>query len=114
MKYGINYIDTAPCYNTSEDVLGDALKEVPRNTYYIATKVGRNWAIGDDGKFDYTRVFDFSRSGIIKNFERSLERLGLPYVDVIQVLTIILLDSEYNMMFFNLNLPPDSRRGRAK
>ena len=85
IKYGINYVDTAPFYNTSEDVLGDALKGVPRNAYYIATKVGRYWSINDNGKFDYADTFDYTRSGVIKGFEKSLERLGLSYVDVIQV-----------------------------
>ena len=39
---GINYIDTAPWYGhgRSEEVLGQALKSIPRQAYYIATKVG--------------------------------------------------------------------------
>ena len=39
---GINYIDTAPWYGhgRSEEVLGRALQSVPRQAYYIATKVG--------------------------------------------------------------------------
>ncbi|CAK9826311.1 L-galactose dehydrogenase [Anthophora retusa] len=57
LKRGINYIDTAPWYyqGRSETVIGKALKGIPRNAYYIATKVG------------------------------SLKLLGLDYVDVIQV-----------------------------
>ena len=66
-------------------MLGDALKGIPRDAYYIATKVGRYWSIKDNGKFDMTDTFNYTRSGVIKGFERSLERLGLPYVDVIQV-----------------------------
>ncbi|EDW34434.1 GL21588 [Drosophila persimilis] len=40
LKSGINYIDTAPWYGQgrSEEVLGQALKDVPRESYYIATK----------------------------------------------------------------------------
>ena len=41
LKSGINYIDTAPFYGEgkSEEVLGQALRRVPRHTYYIGTKV---------------------------------------------------------------------------
>ena len=44
LKSGINYIDTAPWYGqgTSEERLGIALKEIPRNKYFIATKVRFN------------------------------------------------------------------------
>jgi L-galactose dehydrogenase len=41
LKSGINYIDTAPWYGqgVSEKRLGVALQNVPRNTYFMATKV---------------------------------------------------------------------------
>ena len=41
LRSGINFIDTAPWYGqgVSEQRLGIALKEIPRHTYYIATKV---------------------------------------------------------------------------
>ena len=40
---GVNYIDTAPWYGhgKSESVLGEVLKDIPRSSYYISTKVGR-------------------------------------------------------------------------
>lgn len=40
---GINLIDTAPWYGQgkSEERLGEALKSVPREKFYLATKVGR-------------------------------------------------------------------------
>jgi aryl-alcohol dehydrogenase-like predicted oxidoreductase len=85
IKSGINYVDTAPFYNTSQDVLGDALRDVPRNTYYLATKVGREWTDPVNGRFDILAGFDFSASSVLKSLERSLERLGLPYVDVVQI-----------------------------
>ncbi|CAG7713567.1 unnamed protein product [Allacma fusca] len=85
IKSGINYVDTAPFYNTSQDVLGDALRDVPRNTYYLATKVGREWLEPVNGRFDMSASFDFSAASVLKSFERSLQRLGLPYVDVVQI-----------------------------
>jgi len=41
LKRGVNYIDTAPWYGQgkSEQFIGEALKEVPRKAYYLATKV---------------------------------------------------------------------------
>ena len=80
IKQGINYIDTAPWYGQgrSETVIGKALKGVPRKAYYIATKVGRY-------ELDFENMFDFSKEKIRKSFRKSLERLNLDYVDVIQV-----------------------------
>lgn len=80
IKVGINYIDTAPFYGQgcSEEVLGRALKDVPRSAYYLATKVGRY-------ENTYEGMFDFSAKKTRASIEKSLELLGLEYVDVIQV-----------------------------
>ncbi|XP_017876871.1 L-galactose dehydrogenase-like [Ceratina calcarata] len=80
IKQGINYIDTAPWYGQgrSETVLGKALKGIPREAYYIATKVGRY-------KLNYENMFDFSKEKTRNSLKKSLELLGLDYVDVIQV-----------------------------
>lgn len=39
---GINFIDVSPYYGhlKAETVLGKALKEIPREKYYLSTKVG--------------------------------------------------------------------------
>ncbi|EDW97025.1 L-galactose dehydrogenase [Drosophila yakuba] len=80
LKSGINYIDTAPWYGQgrSEEVLGQALKDVPRESYYIATKVARY-------ELDYENMFDFSAKKTRESVEKSLKLLGLDYVDVIQI-----------------------------
>ncbi|XP_064648185.1 uncharacterized protein LOC135500574 isoform X2 [Lineus longissimus] len=80
LKYGVNYIDTAPWYGhgKSEQVLGKALKNIPRNAYYIATKVGRY-------KPNIEEMFDFSAERVLRSVDESLANLGLPYVDIIQV-----------------------------
>ncbi|KAH8369242.1 hypothetical protein KR009_005195 [Drosophila setifemur] len=80
LKSGINYIDTAPWYGQgrSEEVLGQALKDVPRECYYIATKVARY-------DLDYENMFDFSAKKTRESVEKSLKLLGLDYVDVIQI-----------------------------
>ncbi|XP_055907073.1 uncharacterized protein LOC129942244 [Eupeodes corollae] len=80
IKSGINYIDTAPFYGEgrSETIIGKGLRGIPRESYYIATKVGR-----------YTRVFetmfDYSAKRTRESVEKSLKLLGLDYVDVIQI-----------------------------
>ena len=80
VRKGINYIDTAPWYGQgrSEAVLGKAFKNIPRKAFYIATKVGRY-------ELDTTNMFNFSRSRVLKSVDESLERLGLEYIDLIQV-----------------------------
>lgn len=55
-----------------------ALKGIPREAYYIATKIGRY-------ELDYNNMFDFTVEKTRKSIKRSLELLGVDYVDVIQV-----------------------------
>jgi aryl-alcohol dehydrogenase-like predicted oxidoreductase len=55
-----------------------ALKGVPRQAYYIGTKVGRFTQ-------DVASGFDFSYARTIKSVDESLALLGLDYVDIIQV-----------------------------
>ena len=76
IEKGINYFDTAPFYGETkaETVLGKALQGIPREEYYLATKVGRYGA----------REFDFSAGRSQRSVDESLERLGVDYVDLIQ------------------------------
>ncbi|XP_060646589.1 uncharacterized protein LOC132784769 [Drosophila nasuta] len=80
IKSGINYIDTAPFYGQgdSERLLGLALKDVPREAYYIATKVARY-------ELDPDRMFNFTAEKTRESVKKSLDLLGLDYVDVLQV-----------------------------
>ena len=96
---GIRYFDTAPHYGLglSERRLGSALRARPRNQYVVSTKVGRllspNPSLkGSDleaGAFavpdDLIRVRDYSRSGVLRSIESSLDRLGLDRVDIVYV-----------------------------
>ncbi|XP_035227786.1 L-galactose dehydrogenase-like isoform X1 [Stegodyphus dumicola] len=78
VKSGINYIDTAPFYGhgKAEKVLGKALKNIPRDTYYLATKVGRYGT-------ELQNMFDFSSSRVFKSVNESLDRLGIEYADIL-------------------------------
>jgi len=80
VRQGINYIDTAPWYGQgrSETVLGKAFKNIPRKAFYIATKVGRY-------ELDTANMFNFSRDRVLKSVDESLDRLGLEYIDLIQI-----------------------------
>lgn len=75
---GINLIDTAPYYGLTraESVLGKALREIPRESYYLATKVGR---YGDG-----PGAFDFSAARTLRSVDESLLRLGVDHIDFIQ------------------------------
>jgi L-galactose dehydrogenase len=76
LDLGVNIIDVSPFYGytRAETVLGKALKGIPRDKYYLATKVGR---YGDD-------EFDFSAKRVTASIDESLARMGVDYVDIIQ------------------------------
>lgn len=80
LKSGVNYIDTAPWYGQglSETRLGIALQQVPRQTFYVATKVGRY-------ELDTKNMFDFSEAKTCASVRSSLKKLQLDYIDLIQV-----------------------------
>ncbi|MBU3743091.1 MAG: aldo/keto reductase [Sediminibacterium sp.] len=89
IEMGINYIDVAPAYGgtKAEIVLGMALRQVPRDQYYLSTKVGKYTAINNYGQ----DKFDYSAAGIKKSLEESAQRIGVDYFDIVH-----LHDIEYN------------------
>lgn len=80
LKSGINLIDVAAWYGhgLAEKVLGMALKDVPREAYYINTKCCRYQP-------DILEMFDFSRERTLKSIDESIERMGCGYLDAIQI-----------------------------
>lgn len=94
---GIRYFDTAPHYGLglSERRLGKVLRELRREEFVVSTKVGR-WLepTGVEGGRDpegfvvpatHRRVWDFSRDGVLRSIEASLERLGLDRIDLVLI-----------------------------
>ncbi|MEU0407661.1 aldo/keto reductase [Streptomyces griseorubiginosus] len=93
---GIRTFDTAPHYGLglSERRLGTALRDRPRDTYTVSTKVGRllvpdpggdrgdDLANGFAVSATHRRVWDFSADGVSRSLEASLDRLGLDRIDV--------------------------------
>lgn len=78
---GVNYFDVAPIYGfgESERVLGRAIKG-RRDKVFIGTKLGLRWV-----KPDSAGIRCLSRESIMDEIDQSLERLGVDYVDLIQM-----------------------------
>jgi D-threo-aldose 1-dehydrogenase len=102
---GLRYFDTAPWYGRgqSEHRLGRFLYRQPRTDFVLSTKVGRTLhAFHDAERFErgmwagglpFEVRFDYSYGGIMRSFEDSLQRLGLPRIDL---LIIHDLDLQYH------------------
>lgn len=77
---GINFIDVSPYYGhyKAETVLGKALRNIPRDKYYLSTKVGR---YGKDG----VNTWDYSARRVTESVYESMERLGIEHIDLINV-----------------------------
>ena len=77
---GINFIDVSPYYGhyKAETVLGKALRGIPRDKYYLSTKVGR---YGKEG----VNTWDYSAARAKSSVEESMERLGIDFIDLINV-----------------------------
>ena len=77
---GMNFIDVSPYYGhyKAETVLGKALKQIPRDKYYLSTKVGR---YGKDG----VNTWDYSAKRAVESVFESMERLNVEHIDLINV-----------------------------
>lgn len=77
---GMNFIDVSPYYGhyKAETVLGKALKNIPRDKYYLSTKVGR---YGKDG----VNTWDYSAKRAQESVYESMERLHIDHIDLINV-----------------------------
>jgi D-threo-aldose 1-dehydrogenase len=93
---GIRLFDTAPLYGfgLSEHRVGAALRDRPRDSFVLSTKVGRLLKAGhpstlDHGQFErslpFAEVYDYSYDGVMRSIEDSLHRLGTYRVDILLV-----------------------------
>jgi D-threo-aldose 1-dehydrogenase len=92
---GIRYYDTAPLYGLglSETRLNGFLRAKPRDSYLLSTKVGRLLKLCPPAEKTRPNVFfetpsrqeafDYSRDGVLRSIEFSLERLGLDHIDIV-------------------------------
>tara|TARA_Y100000817_G_scaffold100893_1_gene78828 strand:- start:540 stop:1544 length:1005 start_codon:yes stop_codon:yes gene_type:complete len=106
-KKGITYFDTAPHYGAgeSEKFYGNFLSTIDRSSFTLSSKVGRLILSKEEAsKYEYNGpltptiknnikaskypnnvVFNFSKDGILRSIEESLERLKLDYIDILLI-----------------------------
>ena len=96
---GVTSIDTAPVYGQgeSEEIVGEAIKDLPRDKIQILTKFGMRWDQASPPKGDFAfkskkndgqeiDVYKYSaRESIMAECEESLRRLGTDYIDLYQI-----------------------------
>ncbi len=95
-RAGIRFYDTSPYYGHGrcEERFGRYLASHPRGDYVLSSKVGRVLIPCDrvsieDNQFrdatGYNPVFDFTRDGVMRSFESSLERLRVDRLDIVHI-----------------------------
>jgi aryl-alcohol dehydrogenase-like predicted oxidoreductase len=93
---GVTSIDTAPIYGqgTSEEIVGEAIKDLDRTKVQILTKFGLRWDSTEgthyfashDNQGKPIDIYKFSGpESIILECENSLRRLGTDYIDLYQI-----------------------------
>ena len=92
---GVRYYDTAPLYGLglSETRLNGFLRDKPRESYVLSSKVGRLMQvcapedrIGHGKWFDVPsrrEGYDYSYDGVMRSIAFSLERLGVDRIDIL-------------------------------
>ena len=74
LKLGINFFDTGSAYQQSESMLGEVLRDVPRDRYYVASKI-----------FPVNGGNVVSAAETRRTVELSLQNLGIEELDILQL-----------------------------
>jgi D-threo-aldose 1-dehydrogenase len=94
---GIRYYDTAPYYGygKSEHRVGHFLRQQPRAEFVLSTKIGRVLTpTRDPASFDpggwigglpFDFHYDYGYDGVMRSWEDSQQRLGLPSIDLLLI-----------------------------
>ena len=72
---GLNVIDTAECYENSEELIGKTVSG-RRDEFFLFTKCGHPRGVGSE---------DWSTESILESIERSLRRLQTDRIDLVQL-----------------------------
>jgi len=93
---GVTSIDTAPAYGqgASEEIVGEAIRGLPREKLQILTKYGLRWNLAK-GSFHFKSkdndgheidIYKYAgKKSIVKECEDSLRRMGTDYIDLYQI-----------------------------
>lgn len=95
-EMGVTSIDTAPVYGqgTSEEIVAEAIRDLPRDRVQILTKFGLRWdlAAGDfhfhsqNNAGEPIDIYKYAgKESVIYECEQSLKRLGTDYIDLYQI-----------------------------
>jgi D-threo-aldose 1-dehydrogenase len=95
---GVRYFDTSPFYGygRSELRMGAALREKPRDSYVLSTKIGRILHamkpgekppadFRENGLPGFAPEFDYTYDGVMRSLEHSHFRLGISRIDIVLV-----------------------------
>jgi D-threo-aldose 1-dehydrogenase len=97
-ELGVRYFDTAPAYGfgRSELRMGAGLRDKPRDSFVLSTKVGRvvhamkpgerpTTDFRENGLPGFAPAFDYTYDGVMRSIEHSCMRLGLSRIDIVLV-----------------------------
>jgi D-threo-aldose 1-dehydrogenase len=91
---GVNFFDTSPFYGfgRSELRMGAGLREKPRDSYVLSTKIGRVIRalrpgetaadLRPNGLPGFAPTFDYTYDGVMRSLEQSHLRMGIAHIDV--------------------------------
>ncbi len=95
-EVGVTSIDTAPVYGQgdSEEIVGEAIKDIPRDKIQLLTKFGMRWDL-TKGTLSYQShttegkpidIYKYAgKESVIEECENSLRRLKTDYIDLYQI-----------------------------
>jgi aryl-alcohol dehydrogenase-like predicted oxidoreductase len=93
---GVTSIDTAPAYGQgdSEEIVGEAIRSIPRDKVQVLTKYGLRWDMTKGEFYFHTKnnngqdidLYKYAgKESIIEECNNSLRRLGTDYIDLYQI-----------------------------
>lgn len=79
---GINFVDSSAAYRWSEELIAKYIGH-RRHEFIFATKCGSGRVLQDDG--EWVQTLDYSAAAIAPQIDRSLQRMGTDYIDIMQL-----------------------------